>query len=829
MVKLSKPIKFLFFLTVFVVGSIFINSVYVTDSSQKVSLRTRKLSSVQLAKNKDYFSSEIKPILDQRCVVCHSCYSAPCQLKLTSSEGILRGAHKINLNKTTLKEKELTRLYTDANSIKEWRKKQFFPVVNFDEEDLNHLDENKEVNKNIRDSLFYSMIALNRGYKNLEHEVFNSSNIETHSCPQNETEFNRYAEARPNGNMPYGFPELTDEEFSKLQSWLELGSPGPTKMNKTKLMQPTRPDIIETWEKFFNDQRPRNKLVARYIYEHLFLANLEFQEMPGEFFNLVRARSFDNSGNIIEVATKHPYDDPIGSFTYKFRKVQETIVHKSHLRYELSKSKMLRFQEIFLNEAWDTTQKVANTYSNQIASNPFVIFQDIPAKSRYQFLLDNSLFFIMSFTKGPVCKGNAALSVINDHTFAFFLSPKIDLSVKDPNYLKNAAELLVLPAQKEDDSAYLEFKFLQMRYAKFRKNIYNKVLNRGMRLSDIWDGDGHNDQAVLTIFRHEDSAHVEKGAIGGIPKTALILDYPIMERIYYNLVAGFNPFGGIPHQLSTRLYMDNLRVEGEDLFLSFLPRKYANKLRESWYKGTIARAKMYLLNPYSGIDINPDITYKSTSLKKELILKILNEYLSPQARGIVDQINCCDESIGQGQQPIASQINSEMEIEDELKKITSRAENYVHYFPEFALLRIRMKSGDDLVYSIVKNIDYANVSFAIPGDSMRERQPENETLFFIKGFVGSYPNFFYVIDIDQLPDFFNDMIMFPKWAGLANSQSEGFIKLKKFIQNYGITRSNPQFWIHSDWFNREFKRINSKEAGILDLSRYKNLLKELRE
>jgi len=31
----------------------------------------------------DYLK-EVKPILDKRCTVCHSCYNSPCQLKLDS-------------------------------------------------------------------------------------------------------------------------------------------------------------------------------------------------------------------------------------------------------------------------------------------------------------------------------------------------------------------------------------------------------------------------------------------------------------------------------------------------------------------------------------------------------------------------------------------------------------------------------------------------------------------------------------------------------------------------------------------------------------------------
>ena len=41
----------------------------------------------------DYLS-EVRPVLVKRCVVCHSCYNSPCQLKLSSFEGLDRGRVK---------------------------------------------------------------------------------------------------------------------------------------------------------------------------------------------------------------------------------------------------------------------------------------------------------------------------------------------------------------------------------------------------------------------------------------------------------------------------------------------------------------------------------------------------------------------------------------------------------------------------------------------------------------------------------------------------------------------------------------------------------------
>ena len=40
------------------------------------------------------YSQDIQPIFTQKCVACHACYDAPCQLNLGSGEGLARGAHK---------------------------------------------------------------------------------------------------------------------------------------------------------------------------------------------------------------------------------------------------------------------------------------------------------------------------------------------------------------------------------------------------------------------------------------------------------------------------------------------------------------------------------------------------------------------------------------------------------------------------------------------------------------------------------------------------------------------------------------------------------------
>ena len=69
-------------------------------------------------------------LFNARCVACHSCNNAPCQLKLTSYEGLQRGASKIEaIHPTRLQSIAPTRLGIDARSPEEWHKKGFFPVA----------------------------------------------------------------------------------------------------------------------------------------------------------------------------------------------------------------------------------------------------------------------------------------------------------------------------------------------------------------------------------------------------------------------------------------------------------------------------------------------------------------------------------------------------------------------------------------------------------------------------------------------------------------------------------------------------------------------------
>ncbi len=93
----------------------------------------------------DMYKDKVQPLFDGRCIACHSCYNAPCQLNLQSYEGFERGASKEIVYQGTRGDSiEPTRMWVDAFTVKDWRKKKFFSVD--DHQFLKIIEEKKEGN-----------------------------------------------------------------------------------------------------------------------------------------------------------------------------------------------------------------------------------------------------------------------------------------------------------------------------------------------------------------------------------------------------------------------------------------------------------------------------------------------------------------------------------------------------------------------------------------------------------------------------------------------------------------------------------------------------------
>src|SRR5262249_12599155 len=76
------------------------------------------------------YQRDIRPLMERRCLVCHGCYDAPCQLKLDSYQGLSRGATKENIYSTArLAPASPSRLFEDAQTTAGWRVRGFSPVL----------------------------------------------------------------------------------------------------------------------------------------------------------------------------------------------------------------------------------------------------------------------------------------------------------------------------------------------------------------------------------------------------------------------------------------------------------------------------------------------------------------------------------------------------------------------------------------------------------------------------------------------------------------------------------------------------------------------------
>jgi len=114
---------------------------------------------------------------------------------------------------------------------------------------------------------------------------------------------------------------------------------------------------------------------------------------------------------------------------------------------------------------------------------------------------------------------------------------------------------------------------------------------------------------------------------------------------------------------------------------------------------------------------------------------------------------------------------------------------------------------EDMVVSIVINRWHDNVRFLFRESSTLD--PSKDNADFIKGFVSSYPNYFFVVDYTDLPDFLNILNDY-------NGSEDYVLRLEK----YGINRAEKGFWEHYDWFQAAFDREQKQNSGIVDLNRY---------
>ena len=358
---------------------------------------------------------------------------------MSSIEGIERGATpEVVYNQSRINKADPTRLFEDAQTVSQWRAMGFHPVLN---EHADTPEANQEAGVMHRILTLKEENPLPPG--KLLPESFDLSLSREQSCATAAT-FDDYANKTPLWGMPYGLPGIESEEQATLLKWLEQGATYTARPPLSAEFQ----DIIQTWEKFLNDDSLKMQLTARYIYEHLFLFHLHFPEIDErKFFRMVRSTT--PPGEPVDlIVTRRPYNEPgVDRVYYRIVEKLDTIVAKTHMPYAMNTARMNTWQELFVDA--DYTVQALPSYAAENASNPFRTFDSMPVESRYRFLLDEAQNTIMSFIKGPVCRGQVALNVVNDHFWVFFTDPDLARTDHIEDFLASQTDNLELPASTE--------------------------------------------------------------------------------------------------------------------------------------------------------------------------------------------------------------------------------------------------------------------------------------------------------------------------------------------------------------------------------------------
>jgi hypothetical protein len=730
------------------------------------------------------FRRDVQPLLERRCVLCHGCYDAPCQLKLGSFEGVARGTSTERVyNGARLREAAPTRLGIDAESPSAWRASGFTPVLN---------ERGPAASGNLAASVLWRALELKQAHPLPATPVlpddFNFALDRKQACPSIE-EFPRYAAKNPQAGMPYGLPGLSEAELGVIAAWLAAGAPdeGPPPLTAAQAA------AVARWEAFFNGDSAKERLMGRYLYEHLFIGHLYFADDPDQRpFRLVRSTT-PPGAPVAVIATRRPYEDPgVPRPWYRLVPETETILEKTHMPYTLSDERMAKYRAWFL--APDYAVPALPAYTPEVASNPFVAFAALPADGRYRFLLDEAQFFVSNFIKGPVCRGQLALDVIEDRFWVFFIDPAAGADAALAELAARQSDNLRLPAEWGGNSpvlrAWREYAKLEQRYLAAKSAALSAYAQqRPATLDIIWDGDGRNGNAGLTVLRHFDSATVVKGLVGDAPpKTAWVIGYPLFERIFYLLVAGYDVYGNVGHQLNSRLYMDFLRMEGEFAFIALLPEAARIPTRDRWYRGASDEVREQVYGSKAYVNADSAIPYRTADPQAELF-GFLRGRLAP----------VLDRRYERGADGVRG-----------IDAVAAVAGAALAWLPEAAFLQVDPADGGaPRYYTLLRDTGHANVS-----NLFREKAallPDEHVLTVVPGFIGAYPNAFYRVAEGDLPAFA---------AAIAGLRGEA--DYRALADRFAIRRTSPGFWAWSDALIAAHAAAAPGEAGLPDYARLEN-------
>ena len=343
-----------------------------------------------------------------------------------------------------------------------------------------------------------------------------------------------------------------------------------------------------------------------------------------------------------------------------------------------------------------------------------------------------------------------------------------------------------------------------------RSKLYDeKHARRPLDLDAIWPGESlasvdapHPDR--LSPFRQRVGSQGRPRRT--LPRTLWVIDYPQLERIYYALVAGFDVFGNVSHQVNVRRYMDYLRIEGELNFLEFMPQALRVSMLQSWYVGD--RAIENVDHDLVRSNRPTKVHFKTDDPKRELLERLVASHFLPATGIAFDEINY---NRSGREVPMPTRFDTVDDIKNGFRALTKPGTAFIRhvhgYQANVLFVRVRDFKGADRSFTIVVNRWHDNVnSMFREADTL---DPSKDTMDFIRGSIGSYPNFFLDVPADEPAEFFDLLANF-----------DGSPDYVRKLWKYGVNRSDADFWEAYDFFQKRLDGDDPLHAGLYDLNRY---------
>lgn len=756
----------------------------------------------------DAYLDRVQPTIGARCAVCHSCTNGPCQLNMTSFEALERGLSSFNPYDVRPTEGYSTRV-SDQLPLSKWRALGFTSVLPGE-------------GVAPEDSLFFRSLEL--GKKNLPSEEgeklgedeangLTTARIRSMAaaheeasglvCPKQPEDYARVEERFPLGGMPWGLPAIDSLSHLLLSDWVRAGAHGPSRSAMDKISQPettarTRGNPIATlakWEAFLNGSSLKSQLVARYIYEHAFQADLHFAENPGEYYRIVRSRTAPGQA-IAQIVTPMPIDDPgEGRVYYRLQKITRILEGKTLVVWPLSLRDLDRLQELFFSTPWKL-EKLPGYASD----NPFENFAAIPTLARARFMIENSKMIGQSFARGPVCLVQKASYSVEEHAWIWFLDPAADPSVQDPQLgLQSYRNFFdkdgtIAPQATVRSEVYGEPEYRLAFEAGLRR-----LRPAGLSIQDIWDGDGgKNPNAWLQLHRHQVSTEVTNGddrALSGRPRSIWLLSYANFERMYYNGAASYRYFGSLDHRLDTFNWQIMTRTEAEDLYTSLFARPELRQTLRLQHSSPKAMGYYGTRKDYAAGRPAPE-DFASEDELAQAVLGRMGKVLKFE-----DRLNNWPLSSRPAQVP--DLVASREDFEAGLRALTAREAPFARFFPNVVHLRL---DGQHL-YTLLADRGYTPDKIFFT--EKESRAPERDRIVAVPGFTAFEAHLFIDIKFSEASAFLREL------GAVKTAQDFAGVRLR-----YGIPRQSPRFWPFVDWLHGWMEEHMPVDAGLMEVKYY---------